>query len=447
MMTFFRFWATGKDVPLLPDRKKIDTLYRKYRLMVMLAITLGYGFVYTCRLGLSVVKKPLIDGGIFTADELGLIGSTIFYGYAFGKLTNGFLADYANLKRFFTTGIVVTAIINIAMGWSPVLLLWIILWGLNGWFQGFGAPTGAVALATWFSNRERGRYYGIWSTAHSMGEGLTFFISAALVHWIGWRSGFWGPGVFCLFVAIGVYVLLKDRPQTLGLPSIADWKNDHGVSTVAGKEKTGAMQFSILKMPAIWILGFSSATMYMTRYAINSWGMLYLQEAKGYSQIEAGAIIGLNTIAGILGCVAYGFISDSLFRAKRPPVTFIFGMIEIISLLFIFYYPPGHPLMLTIAFVIYGFTLSGILAAIGGLFAIDIAPKRASGATMGFIGVFSYLGAAVQERISGALIEQGTTMVGNVRNYDFSKVILFWIGASVVSLILAASLWKVQPRD
>jgi len=37
----------------------------------MTAITLGYGIAYTCRLGLSVVKKPLIDGGIFTAEDLG----------------------------------------------------------------------------------------------------------------------------------------------------------------------------------------------------------------------------------------------------------------------------------------------------------------------------------------------------------------------------------------
>lgn len=447
MKNLFRFWATGEEKPLIQDKTKIDPLYKKYRLMVMLAITVGYGFVYTCRLGLSVVKKPLIDGNIFTADELGLIGSAIFYGYAFGKLTNGFLADYANLKWFFTTGIIVTALINIAMGWSHVLLIWIILWGFNGWFQGFGAPTGAVALGTWFSNRERGRYYGIWSTAHSMGEGLTFFATAALVDWLGWRYGFWGPGVFCLFVAAGVYFTLQDRPQTLGLPAVADWKNDHGVSTAPGKVKTGKMQLSILKTPAIWILGLSSATMYMTRYAINSWGVLYLQEAKGYSLIEAGAIIGLNTIAGLLGCVAYGFISDNIFNARRPPVTFLFGLVEIISLMFIFFYPPGHPVILTIAFVVYGFTMSGILAAIGGLFAIDIAPKKASGAAMGFIGVFSYLGTALQEQVSGILIQKGTTIVNEVRLYDFSHVIIFWIGASVVSLVLAASLWKVQPRD
>lgn len=447
MKNIFRFWATGEEKPLIQDKTKIDHLYKKYRLMVMLAVTVGYGFVYTCRLGLSVVKKPLIDGNIFTADELGMIGSAIFYGYAFGKLTNGFLADYANLKRFFATGIVVTALINIAMGWSEVLLIWIVLWGLNGWFQGFGAPTGAVALGTWFSNSERGRYYGIWSTAHSMGEGLTFFATAALVNWLGWRYGFWGPGIFCLFVALGVYLIMQDRPRTLGLPAIADWKNDHGISVDVDDGKTGKLQLTILKTPAIWILGLSSATMYMTRYAINSWGVLYLQEAKGYSLMEAGAIIGLNTIAGILGCVAYGFISDKLFNAKRPPVTFIFGLVEVLALLFIFFFPPGHPILLTIAFVIYGFTLSGILAAIGGLFAIDIAPKKASGAAMGFIGVFSYLGAALQERISGALIEKGTTIIDATRHYDFSKVIYFWIGASIASMLLAALLWKVKPKD
>ena len=44
----------------------------------MLAITLGYGFIYTCRLGLSIVKKPLIDEGIFSVEELALIGTAFF---------------------------------------------------------------------------------------------------------------------------------------------------------------------------------------------------------------------------------------------------------------------------------------------------------------------------------------------------------------------------------
>lgn len=450
MNALLKFFVVGKEKPLITEKAKVDKLYKKYRLNIMLAVTIGYGFAYTCRLALSVVKKPLIDGGIFSAEQLGMIGSALFYGYAFGKLTNGFLADHANIKRFFATGVLLSALINLAMGHTLLLWVWIILWGLNGWFQGFGAPTGAVVLSQWFSKGERGRFYGIWSTAHSMGEGLTFVGSATLVTYFGWQSGFWGPGIFCVFVALGIYLLMQDRPHTLGLPPIAAWKSKTGVipeSEVEISQKTSQAQLSILKTPTIWILGLASATMYVTRYAINSWGVLYLQEIKGYTLVEAGSMLGVNTLAGIVGCVAYGFISDNLFRAKRPPVTLIFGIIEILSLFVIFFTPPGHPVIITLSFIVYGFTLSGLLAALGGLFAIDIASKKAAGAVMGFIGVFSYVGAGIQDQISGYLIEMGTTMIEGVRHYNFENAIIFWIGGSVVSMILAATLWNAKVTD
>jgi OPA family sugar phosphate sensor protein UhpC-like MFS transporter len=412
----------------------------------MTAITLGYGIAYTCRLGLSVVKKPLIDGNIFTAEDLGVIGSAIFYGYAFGKLVNGFLADHANMKRFLPAGVLLSAVVNIAMGWSTLLWVWVVLWGLNGWFQGFGAPGGVVSLSQWFSNQERGRYYGIWSTAHSLGEGLTFVGSAALVTWFGWQAGFVGPGILCVAVALGMYFLLQDHPRTVGLPAVADWKNDHGLKA-ASTASTWRMQLSVLKLPSIWVLALASATMYMTRYGLNSWGMLYLQETKGYSDLQAGGLLALNPLAGIAGCAAYGFISDKLFRARRPPVNLLCALLEVLSLLLIFYSPPGHPLLLTAAFLAYGFSINGLVTSLGGLFAVDIAPKRAAGAAMGFIGVFSYIGAAIQERISGFLIREGTTIVDGVRHYDFHTAVLFWLATSVVSLILAVSLWRARMSD
>ncbi len=445
MFNPIKFFATGKDQPVIQDQKIVDPLYRKQRFRIMIAITVGYGIAYTCRLALSVVKKPLIDGEIMSPEELGLIGSALFYAYAFGKFTNGFLADHANVKRFFATGVFLSALVNLAMGRTELLWVWVVLWGLNGWFQGFGAPTGAVVLSRWFSNRERGRFYGIWSTGHALGEGLTFVGSGALVSFFGWQAGFWGPGVLCLFVAVVIYIYMQDRPQTLGLPSIAEWKNDHG--EVQKDQNTWQAQVSILKRPTIWILGLSSAMMYVTRYAINSWGILYLQEAKGYTLIEAGSIIGVNTVAGLAGCVAYGYISDKLFRARRPPVTLIFGFVEILALLVIFFTPPGHPVILTSAFIIYGFTLSGLLAALGGLFAIDISPKKAAGAAMGFIGVFSYMAAGLQDQISGFLIQQGITMIDGVRHYDFSNAIFFWVGGSVLSMILAITLWRAKISD
>jgi hypothetical protein len=96
-----RLFATGADRPVVAGTEEISRLYHRHRLRVMLAITFGYAIAYTCRLALNVVKKPLIDAGVFSPSELGLIGSALFYTYALGKLVNGFLADHANLKVFF----------------------------------------------------------------------------------------------------------------------------------------------------------------------------------------------------------------------------------------------------------------------------------------------------------------------------------------------------------
>lgn len=450
MKSIIRFFATGKDKPPIQDEDKVNRLYKKYRLSVMLAISVGYGLAYTLRLALNMVKKPILDAGIFTPTDLGNIGSALLYTYAIGKFTNGFLADHANVKRFFSFGVLMSALVNIAMGSSAILWLWIVLWGLNGWFQSFGAPTGAVTLSNWFSKSERGRFYGIWSTGHNIGEGLTFVVTSAVVSYWGWRAGFIVPGLFCILLSGLIYLTLQDKPRTLGLPLVADWKKDHDVVPILEKnkaEKTVGAQLKVLKTPAIWVLGFASAFVYMTRYAINSWGVLYLQEAKGYSLLETGGILGLNTVAGIFGCIVYGFISDKLFKARRPPVTLIYGIIELTALFIIFFSAPNQPILVTAAFICYGFTMSGLLASLGGLFAIDIAPKKAAGAAMGFIGIFSYIGAGIQDQISGLLIEKGCRLVDGALTYDFSKVIMYWIGSSALSMILAATLWKAKTSD
>jgi len=443
-----RIFATGADQPAITDPERVAALYRHHRLRILLAITLGYSFVYTCRLALSVVKKPLIDAGIFSPTELGLIGSALFYTYALGKLVNGFLADHANMKVFFATGVLASALLNIGMGFSTTLTLAMVLWGLNGWFQGFGAPAGVVAMTSWFTNRERGRIYGIWSTAHSMGEGLTFVAVAGLVSVFGWQFGFWGPGILCVGVAVALYAFMQDRPRTLGLPEVNDWQGERWQAIETPQPRSLLVaQLSVLRIPAIWVLALASASNYVTRYAINSWGVLYLQEARGYSLIEAGSFLLASTLAGIVGCIAFGFISDKVFDARRPPANLLFALCEIAGLLLVFF-GPANSLTLTVAFVLYGVGLNGLVTSLGGLFAVDVAPKRVAGATMGIIGIFSYVGAALQEQFSGVLIEAGMTLgPDGQRLYDFGPVIWFWLGSALVSMLLAATLWRVRLRD
>lgn len=445
--SLFSYFTTGPDLTLIKDPAEIDRQFKSHRMRVMLAITLGYGLIYTCRLALGVVKKPLIDANIFTPSDLGLIGSALFYAYAIGKLTNGFLADHANMRRFIAFGFFFTALCNLMMGTTTAVWAAALIWGMNGWFQSFGAPGSVVSMTAWFSNRERGRTYGVWSTAHSLGEGLTFLVVGTAVAAFGWRWGFWGPGFLGIVTAAISFLMLQDRPRTLGLPTVAEWKNDHyneapkpGVKTVLG------LQFSILKIPAIWVLCLASATTYVTRYAINSWGILYLQEARGFSLPMAGTLLMISTLSGIAGAILLGVVSDKLFNGRRPPANLIFALLELAGLFIIFFGPETLPVLIA-GMLLFGMGLTGLVTSLGGLFAVDIAPKRVAGAAMGVIGIFSYIGAAVQEQVSGFLIEGHMTTVAGDKIYDFGPAIIFWIGSSVVSMLLAASLWRTRLRD
>lgn len=450
------------DRPPIEDRAAVDRTYRRLRLQMILAVTLGYGISYTCRNGLQLVKTPLIDGGIFTTEELGWIEAATMITYALGRLCNGTLSDRVNLRVFIPTGLAVSAVLNLAMGSSTLFALSMAIWVLNGWFQGFGGPASVVSVTRWFGPKERGTMYGVWSMAHSIGEGLTWVGTATLVTLTVWNAAFWGPGIFCLFMSGALFLALRDRPEAVGLPSILRWKGEGAQAAEPEREPTSMArtQLRLLRNPAIWVIGLSAACMYVTRFGINAWGVRYLEKARDMSLVEAGSLLGLNTAAGSLGSVAYGFISDRWFGARRPPVTLIFGLAEIVGLLVIFFGPPGPvvtvplgfttmrlPVVLAGGFLLYGFSLSGILAVLGGLFAVDITDKRSAGAAMGLIGIFSYLGAGLASVVNGYLIGRGTTTVDGVTDVDFSTPIVFWIGASVLSATLAATLWRVRSKD
>jgi len=315
--SILKFFAAGVDAPRITDQSVVDQQFRMHRRNIIFVITLCYGLGYVCRLALNVVKKPLMDAGLFTPEDMGLIGSMLLYGYALGKFSNGFLADYSNVKRFFAAGLFMSALLNFGMSLSSVVWLSAALWALNGWFQGIGAPSCVVALSSWFSNHERGRYYGIWSTAHSIGEGLTYLGIAFLIALppkglgLPWQFGFWVPASICLLAVVILYIYLQDRPQTLGLPSVAQWRHDGGVAPKPVAHNAASIwqdQLKVFAIPSMWVIALASSTMYITRYALNSWGNVYLQEIRGFDLFDANLFIFLNTAAGILGCVAYGYV-------------------------------------------------------------------------------------------------------------------------------------------
>lgn len=85
MSPLLGFFAAGKNGQQVTDTSEIDRQFRYHRRNIITVITLCYGLGYVCRLALNVVKKPLMDAGVFTPEEVGLVGSMLLYGYALGN--------------------------------------------------------------------------------------------------------------------------------------------------------------------------------------------------------------------------------------------------------------------------------------------------------------------------------------------------------------------------
>ncbi len=446
MKHLFSLWKTGEDKPLLTDESKIKMIYNHKRSSVLWSVVFGYGIFYIGRLTISVAKKPMLDSGILTTTELGIIGSLLFYSYAIGKLTNGFLADRANIRKFMSTGLGVSAIINILFGFTNAFFYFAILWCINGWFQSMGSAPSVVSITQWFSNRERGTKYGIWAASHNIGEGLTFIGTSTVVSLFGWQMGFIGPGVVCLMVAGLLYFTLADRPETYGLPNVADFKNDHSAGH-AKKKSIKDFQLSVMKSPVVFKIGLAATFLYTVRYAIHSWGALYLQDVKQFSIIEAGSLMGFATMFGLGGAIFSGWFSDKFFKSKRNVPALIMSTTQIISLFAIYLAPVKNVIFNMAALGLFEFTLGALVVYIGGLWAVDLLPVKAAGSVKGIIGIFSYVGAATQDWISGILIGNGKSVTDGIATYNFDQAFFFWIGSAIIATLIPLTLWKEKAHE
>jgi OPA family sugar phosphate sensor protein UhpC-like MFS transporter len=316
---------------------------------------------------------------------------------------------------------------------------------VNGWFQSLGAPSCIVGLARWFDRKERGTYYGLWSASHNIGEGLTFVAVAMLSTHFGWRWGFWGASMTGFAGAAIVAIWFKNRPSKENLPHIQIPEGERD-SLADKKRQVWHTQWLAIKNPTIWLIAAASAFMYVARYAINSWGVFYLELGKGYPRVEAGAIISISSVSGVLGTIASGWVCDRWFSQNRFLPALLAGILNTVSLAVFLAVPGGHPWLDYVCMVGFGVSIGALICYLGGLLAIDSVPKEAAGAALGMVGIASYIGAGLQDHLSGHLIERFKSGVGSAAHYDFAPASIFWIGASVVSAVIMGAIWWLSRR-
>lgn len=458
-MSLYSFYRVSKPSGIEVPKDEVKETYKRLRNRTFWGVTAAYSLFYLCRLSMGVVKKPLIDDGLFSASELGVIASAFYFVYAIGKFLNGFIADYCNVRRFMATGLIVSSAINLLMGvmglangyvgmpeWL-MFAVFVLLWGFNGWVLSMGSPSGIVSLSRWFPQSRRGTFYSIFCSTPYIGEALSMAVTGSVVAAWGWEYGFIVSAIGG-FLGVGVILAsVSDTPQSKGLPSIQEISGEE-VRPV-DKMPTKEIQKMVLRSPAIWVIAISCALINLTKYGLMEWGVLYLQGGRGYSLETASWIIGFSAVFAILGTVGAGWLSDVVFKGNRVRPALLSGLVALAALA-LFLFADGDKVTMAIYVSVFSLAIGVLYCVVSGLMAIDIVPRKATGAALGVVGISSYMTIGLQNIASGFLIDRYSETVTKVVDgveqtvtvYNFVPVAVFWLSAVLISFAVPILNWK-----
>lgn len=152
---------------------KVDARYKFLRWQVFAGIFFGYAAYYFVRANFDLAQKGLIEAGMYTKTDLGVIGTAAGLAYGLSKFVMAGMSDRSNPKVFLPTGLLLSGLCMTLMGLMPwatssILVMWVMIF-LNGWFQGMGWPPCGRTMVHWWSKSERGTIVSIWNTAHNLG--------------------------------------------------------------------------------------------------------------------------------------------------------------------------------------------------------------------------------------------------------------------------------------
>lgn len=393
--------------------EKVDSNYKKLRWQVFLGIFIGYAGFYIVRKNFSMAIPELAPFG-FETGELSIVLSMNAIAYALSKFLMGSVSDRSNARVFLPLGLVLAAI-SMAFMIVPVtaigpehkmwaIALMAMLNFLVGWFNGMGWPPCGRVMTHWFSIKERGTKMSIWNCAHNVGGALVGPMAVYGAIWFG--SWFYGsqtqyyfligtyafPAAVAIFIAILAYILIRDTPQSCGLPSIEKYRNDYPKNYSEKHEQVLTAKEIFFKYvfnnKMLWFIAIANAFVYMVRYGCLDWAPAFLKDSQGYDIKDAGWAYFAYEFAAIPGTLVCGWLSDKVFKGRRAITTIIFMALVAVFILLYWRFSYNYTIV-TLSLIGIGFFIYGPVMLIG-VQALDLAPKNAAGTAAGLTGFFGY---------------------------------------------------------
>ena len=431
--------------------------FNRMQWRMLFATMIGYTLFYFMRKNFSFAMPGLQQDCCISKS---MLGNFLFWGgivYGLSKFLNGIIGDKVNPRRMLCFGLLACTLVNVAFGFAPLVatspssLAWTfgILLVVNQFFQGTGFPPCAKLIAFWIPPKELATKMSVWNTSHSIGGGLVAKICGIIMglgvigaanQGVGmWRWCFWSMAALGFLGLVLMIFWLPGTPKEEGLPDLTGTEVGEGRDEVHGEETHNSQlstHNSALHMvflnPVIWMLGVANFTINAVRALIADWGPTMLQEAKGFDPGSTGTVIMLFEFAGIAGMLFAGWATDRFFGGRAPRLC-VFLMALTAGLLAAFWFLPAGVAGAT-ALCLGGFCLYGP-QALTGVTATNISTKHFAGTSIGFISLFSYVGASVAGKVCGNLAQS----FGGWR-----LPLLVMVATAAVGAVVFLCLWCVR---
>lgn len=386
--------TTGARVPARAD---LAARYRHWRRRIFGVTWLAYVGLYFTRKAFSVakneLKKPEVLG--LTTVQMSWMDSANSLAYALGQFVWGTLGDRAGPRAVILIGMAGSIAVAALMGASGTATGLGVLLALQGWFQASGWAPLSKNVGEFFSRRERGSVMGFWCTNYAFGGFIASALAGYAAQRFGWRYAFFVPAGGLALVWVAFYLLQRNRPQDAGLPTIETFHRirheGREVDDPDTPEASRRALKEVLRNRMVWLLAGVYFLIKPARYLILFWAPVYVNERLGTGTAASGLLGSTFDIAGPVGTLAGGLISDRLFGAKRMPVS-ILALFVLGAFMAAFPHLPATRTAVAGGLFLIGFLIYIPDSLVSGTAAVDFGTKRGASTAAGLVNGCGSLG-------------------------------------------------------
>jgi len=414
------------------------------RTLNWLPLGLTYAFLYMGRYNLTVAKNAL--GDVITNANFGTIFGVGTWVYGLSFIINGPLADKWGGRKTILISAVGAAAANVAMGLcvyfnvAQIVPALVVCYAINMYFQSFGAVSIVKVNAAWFHLRERGTFGGIFGILISLGIYFAFDWGGLIVKNAPVHMVFFVPVVFLMVFALIDYFMVFDSPGDAGLQDFDTGdasSGDHGPRLPALE-----VAKKMAKDPVIVTIALIEFCSGFLRNSVMQWYVIFAKQTGQMTQFVAANWGLANCVAGILGGVFAGTISDKVFHSRRGPVSSILYGILFVGSFFAIGFLTSPLLGWIVSFMM--LAVIGVHGMLSGTASMDFGGKKNVGVVVGLIDGMVYLGTGLQAMVYGSILPSGEAAKDPANWINWPIAML---PVSAAGLWMAARLWNAKPTS